>query len=76
MWLKILCLAFYYFCNDLYDGCASYFHYYLDPQIVELPDHPYFVGVQFHPEFKSRPGNPSALFLGIILFHGICLVTI
>ena len=37
-------------------------------QIVELPDHPYFVGVQFHPEFKSRPGKPSALFLGIFLF--------
>ncbi|CAK7335976.1 unnamed protein product [Dovyalis caffra] len=35
-------------------------------QIVELPNHPYFVGVQFHPEFKSRPGNPSALFLGLI----------
>ncbi|CAH1412746.1 unnamed protein product [Lactuca virosa] len=35
-------------------------------QIVELGDHPYFVGVQFHPEFKSRPGKPSALFLGLI----------
>lgn len=33
-------------------------------QILELPRHPYFVGVQFHPEFKSRPGKPSALFLG------------
>ena len=33
-------------------------------QIVELQNHPYFVGVQFHPEFKSRPGKPSALFLG------------
>lgn len=33
-------------------------------QIIELPSHPYFVGVQFHPEFKSRPGKPSALFLG------------
>lgn len=36
-------------------------------QIVELSNHPYFVGVQFHPEFKSRPGKPSALFLGILL---------
>nr|DAD33944.1 TPA_asm: hypothetical protein HUJ06_012795 [Nelumbo nucifera] len=36
-------------------------------EIVELPSHPYFVGVQFHPEFKSRPGKPSALFLGIFL---------
>ncbi|XP_009768193.1 uncharacterized protein [Nicotiana sylvestris] len=35
-------------------------------EIVELPNHPYFVGVQFHPEFKSRPGKPSALFLGLI----------
>ncbi|KAJ4824084.1 CTP synthase 1 [Turnera subulata] len=35
-------------------------------EIIELPGHPYFVGVQFHPEFKSRPGKPSALFLGLI----------
>ncbi|KAG2666999.1 hypothetical protein I3760_15G091600 [Carya illinoinensis] len=35
-------------------------------EIVELPSHPFFVGVQFHPEFKSRPGKPSALFLGLI----------
>ncbi|GMI73330.1 CTP synthase 1 [Hibiscus trionum] len=35
-------------------------------EIVELPDHPYYIGVQFHPEFKSRPGKPSALFLGLI----------
>ncbi|KAK4707418.1 hypothetical protein R3W88_033019 [Solanum pinnatisectum] len=35
-------------------------------EIVELPNHPYFIGVQFHPEFKSRPGTPSALFLGLI----------
>lgn len=34
-------------------------------QILELPDHPYYIGVQFHPEFKSRPGKPSPLFLGI-----------
>ncbi|URE08809.1 CTP synthase [Musa troglodytarum] len=36
-------------------------------EVVELPSHPYYVGVQFHPEFKSRPGKPSALFLGLIL---------
>ncbi|KAL2510502.1 CTP synthase family protein [Abeliophyllum distichum] len=36
-------------------------------EILELPDHPFYVGVQFHPEFKSRPGRPSALFLGFIL---------
>ncbi|XXG67677.1 hypothetical protein AAC387_Pa06g0963 [Persea americana] len=35
-------------------------------EILELPRHPFFVGVQFHPEFKSRPGKPSALFLGFI----------
>ncbi|KAL0442275.1 UNVERIFIED_CONTAM: CTP synthase [Sesamum latifolium] len=35
-------------------------------EIIELPTHPYFVGVQFHPEFKSRPGKPSALFLGLV----------
>lgn len=34
-------------------------------QILELPSHPFYVGVQFHPEFKSRPGRPSALFLGM-----------
>ncbi|XP_048132531.1 CTP synthase isoform X2 [Rhodamnia argentea] len=35
-------------------------------EIVELPNHPYYVGVQFHPEFKSRPGKPSPLFLGFV----------
>ncbi|KAK9149938.1 hypothetical protein Syun_008247 [Stephania yunnanensis] len=35
-------------------------------EIVELPNHPYYVGVQFHPEFKSRPGKPSPPFLGLI----------
>jgi CTP synthase len=38
-------------------------------QIVELPNHPYFIGVQFHPEFKSRPGKPSPLFLGTCLAY-------
>ncbi|XP_050238953.1 uncharacterized protein LOC126688334 isoform X2 [Mercurialis annua] len=36
-------------------------------EILELPDHPFYVGVQFHPEFKSRPRRPSPLFLGFIL---------
>jgi CTP synthase len=31
-------------------------------EMVELRDHPYFVGCQFHPEFKSRPNNPHPLF--------------
>lgn len=35
-------------------------------EIVEIPNHPYFVGAQFHPEFKSRPARPSPLFLGFI----------
>ncbi|KAL9327247.1 hypothetical protein ACSQ67_007892 [Phaseolus vulgaris] len=35
-------------------------------EIVELPNHPYFIRAQFHPEFKSRPGKPSPLFLGFI----------
>ncbi|KHN07231.1 CTP synthase [Glycine soja] len=35
-------------------------------EILELPNHPYFIGAQFHPEFKSRPGKPSPLFLGFI----------
>jgi len=38
-------------------------------EIVELPtsEHPFFIGAQFHPEFKSRPNKPSPLFLGFIL---------
>lgn len=35
-------------------------------EIVELKDHPFFVGVQFHPEFKSRPMNPHPLFRDFI----------
>ena len=31
-------------------------------EIIELPDHPFFVGTQFHPEFKSRPNRPHPLF--------------
>jgi CTP synthase len=31
-------------------------------EIIELPNHPWFVGVQFHPEFKSRPNRPHPLF--------------
>ncbi|QGU00698.1 CTP synthase [Candidatus Syntrophocurvum alkaliphilum] len=35
-------------------------------EIVELPEHPWFVGCQFHPEYKSRPNRPHPLFLGFI----------
>ncbi len=36
------------------------------PEIVEIKDHPWFVGVQFHPELKSRPFEPHPLFEGFI----------
>ena len=36
------------------------------PEIIERPDHPWFVGVQFHPELKSRPFEPHPLFAGFI----------
>ncbi len=36
------------------------------PEIVEIPDHPWFVGVQFHPELKSRPFEPHPLFASFI----------
>ena len=35
-------------------------------EAVELPNHRFFIGVQFHPEFKSRPNKPHPLFLGFI----------
>ncbi len=36
------------------------------PEIIEYPDHPWFVGVQFHPELKSRPFEPHPLFASFI----------
>ena len=36
-------------------------------EIMELKDHPYYVGTQYHPEFKSRPGKPSPPFLGLLM---------
>jgi CTP synthase len=35
-------------------------------EIIELPDHPWFVAVQFHPEFKSKPLTPHPLFAGFV----------
>ena len=35
-------------------------------EIVELEGHPWFVGCQFHPEFKSRPNRPHPLFSGFV----------
>ncbi len=36
------------------------------PEIMEIPDHPWFIGVQFHPELKSRPFEPHPLFASFI----------
>uniref|UniRef100_A0A3B3QBJ3 CTP synthase n=1 Tax=Paramormyrops kingsleyae TaxID=1676925 RepID=A0A3B3QBJ3_9TELE len=36
-------------------------------EVIELDDHPYFVGVQYHPEFTSRPIKPSPPYLGLLL---------
>ena len=36
------------------------------PEIVEVPDHPWYIGVQFHPELKSRPFAPHPLFASFI----------
>jgi CTP synthase len=36
------------------------------PEIIEIPVHPWFIGVQFHPELKSRPFDPHPLFTDFI----------
>ena len=36
------------------------------PEAVEIPDHPWFVGVQFHPELKSKPFEPHPLFSSFV----------
>lgn len=35
-------------------------------EAIEYSDHPFYVGVQYHPEFKSRPNHPHPLFTGLI----------
>ena len=35
-------------------------------EAIELPDKRFFIGVQFHPEFKSRPNKPHPLFMGLV----------
>ena len=43
-------------------------------EMIELPDHPYFMGCQFHPEFKSKPLEPAPMFknfIGAAYEHGI-----
>jgi CTP synthase len=46
-----------------FSGCDSTG---LRMEILEHDDHPFFVGSQFHPEFKSRPGDPAPLFRGLV----------
>jgi CTP synthase len=36
------------------------------PEVVEYPDHPWFIGVQSHPELKSKPFLPAPLFAGFV----------
>ena len=36
------------------------------PEVVEYPDHPWFIAVQYHPELKSRPFAPHPLFAGFV----------
>ena len=36
------------------------------PEIIEISDHPWFIGVQFHPELKSKPFSPHPLFADFI----------
>jgi CTP synthase len=42
------------------------YHEEVLPEIVEVKNHPFFIGVQFHPEFASRPMNPHPLFKGLV----------
>jgi CTP synthase len=45
-------------------------------EILELKDHPWFVGVQFHPEYLSRVLRPSKPFLGFVAAAAGCLETV
>jgi CTP synthase len=36
------------------------------PEIIEIPDHPWFIGVQYHPELKSKPFEPHPLFTSFV----------
>lgn len=46
--------------------CVSAYHKNYLPEIVEITNHPFFIGVQFHPEFGSSVGKPHPLFAGFI----------
>ena len=45
---------------------VSAWHKDILPEIVEYPKHPFFIAVQFHPEFASRPLKPHPLFDGLV----------
>ncbi|MDR2191793.1 MAG: CTP synthase [Endomicrobium sp.] len=45
---------------------VSAYHKGILPEIVEIKNHPFFIGVQFHPEFGSRPMKPHPLFKGFV----------
>lgn len=54
---------------DKIEGAGLYvsgYHKGYLPEIVEIPNHPFFIGVQFHPEFGSSVGKPHPLFSGFI----------
>ena len=38
-------------------------------EMIELPDHPFFIASQFHPEFKSRPWDPAPLFKEFMFWY-------
>jgi len=42
-------------------------------EVIEIKDHPWFVGVQFHPEYLSRVLNPSKSYLGLVAAASGCL---
>jgi CTP synthase len=44
-------------------------------ELIELRDHPYFVGCQYHPEFQSKPNKPHPLFKGFIAAALACQVS-
>ena len=60
--------------NQEYEGCLSSGGLLISGktpdgkfvEIAELPDHPWYVAVQFHPEFKSRPLQPHPLFAAFV----------
>ncbi len=45
-------------------------------EIIELPGHPFYLGVQFHPELKSRPGRAHPVFKGFVAAAGHCQLTV